>query len=207
MTVDRILVDVAAHSLGIRVQGDMDASPYEVPDTFAPVLRRNTVLPAERSEEFYTMIDDQDYVEVEVFQGESARASRNSQIGSFRFDLQPAAANSPVRFVFAYDLNGVLRVSASQPGTQNAKTVALSVADATQAGVPHDEPPAAPAGAIERKAAIELEALDGAEHDDLAALLGEWRNAAGSARTEAEDALLDFFVEYEDRLADVPIPY
>ncbi len=207
VTVDRILVDVAAHSLGIRVQGDMDASPYEVPDTFAPVLRRNTVLPAERSEEFYTMIDDQDYVEVEVFQGESARASRNSQIGSFRFDLQPAAANSPVRFVFAYDLNGVLRVSASQPGTQNAKTVALSVADATQAGVPHDEPPAAPAGAIERKAAILLEALDGAEHDDLAALLGEWRNAAGSARTEAEDALLDFFVEYEDRLADVPIPY
>ena len=98
-SVGRILVDVAAHSLGIKIVGqDDDPDDDEGPDTFAPVLRRNTVLPAQRAEEFYTMALNQKLIEVEVFQGESDRCSENTRIGSFRFDLAPAPGRTPVRF-------------------------------------------------------------------------------------------------------------
>ncbi len=128
-TVDRILVDVSAHSLGMRTIGD-DDDGYAPPDTFSPVLRRNTVLPATRVEEFYTAVDRQAELEVEVFQGERPRASENTPLGSFRCKLAPRPERSPVRVAFAYDLNGIVRVSVSQPDVPGEHTAELTVADA-----------------------------------------------------------------------------
>ena len=47
----------------VRSQGmalGQEDDGFSKPDTFAPVLPRNTVLPAERCEEFYTVADDQE---------------------------------------------------------------------------------------------------------------------------------------------------
>lgn len=195
--VGRILVDVAAHSLGIKIMGRDDDPDDDDPDTFAPVLRRNTVLPAERAEEFYTMVDDQERLEVEVFQGEAKRCSENTRIGSFRFDLQPAPAHTPVRFLFAYDLNGVIRVSVSQPQLGNEKTVALKVADAGKQAQVKGLAPAD--SAVLRKARRLLAQLSGARHRELEALIAAAASPASpQAREEAEDALLDFFVDLDD---------
>jgi molecular chaperone DnaK len=192
INVERILVDVAAHSLGVRVvsEGDLER---EQPDTFAPVLRRNTVLPATRTEEYYTMSEDQAEVDVEVFQGEAPRCSQNACVGSFTFALRPAPADSPVRVEFAYDLNGVVRVSVSQPGTDNAKTVALSVADAGRAAQGNAEQ-----SAVERKARSLLSKLTGDDRAELEALLESYVASQGSERQVAEEALLDFFLDLED---------
>jgi molecular chaperone DnaK len=189
--VERILVDVASHSLGMRVIGPDDALRAE-PDTFAPVLRRNTVLPAVRVEEFYTHVPAQELLHVEVFQGEAPRVSENTRVGSFDFPLEPAPANAPVRVEFAYDLNGVVKVSVSQPGTANAKTVALSVADAGRAT-------RAPAmlGAVERKGRALSERLPPGPRAELERLLGQYATAEGAARERAEEALLDFFLDHE----------
>jgi molecular chaperone DnaK len=189
--VERILVDVASHSLGMLVvsAGDMER---ERPDTFAPILRRNTVLPATRAEEFYTMVDDQELIEVEVFQGEAPRCSQNARIGSFQFPLRPAPIRSPVKVEFAYDLNGVVRVSLSQPGTDNAKTVALSVADAgksAQAGAAQSP--------VERKARDLLARLTGAPRLELQRLLDAYLDASGPDREAAEGKLLDFFLDLD----------
>lgn len=192
--VERILVDVASHSLGMLVisAGDMER---ERPDTFAPILRRNTVLPATRAEEFYTMEDDQELIEVEVFQGEAPRCSQNTRIGSFQFPLQPSPAHSPVKVEFAYDLNGVVRVSISQPGTDNAKTVALSVADAgksAQAGAAQSP--------VERKARDLLARLTGAPRLELQRRLDAYLAASGPDREAAEGKLLDFFLDLDDEV-------
>jgi molecular chaperone DnaK len=40
--VERILVDVTAHSLGVKVVGQHDDPDFGEADTFAPVLKRNT---------------------------------------------------------------------------------------------------------------------------------------------------------------------
>lgn len=188
--VGRLLVDVTSHSLGMRVIGEED-DLLTMPDTFAPVIRRNTVLPAAKVEEFYTAVPEQERVKVEVFQGESRRASENMRVGAFDFPLEPRPMNSPIRVEFAYDLNGVVKVCVSQPGTTNAKTVALSVADAGKAA-------AAPAlSAVERKGRELLERLPPEQRATLERLLGEYAQAQGAVRERAEEALLDLFLSLE----------
>jgi molecular chaperone DnaK len=206
--VERILVDVSAHSLGMLVVGDED-DLEEKPDTFAPVLKRNTVLPAQRAEEFYTMTDQQQRLEVEVFQGESPLCSQNTRVGSFRFDLAPVPAGSPVEVEFAYDLNGVIRVEVSQPGKNNAKAVALKVADA---GKKAQKTKKAPVGQgadanrsdspIVRKARALLPTLSGDERGKLEELLAKLAAATEANRESVEDALLDLFLEHEARVPD-----
>ncbi|OGQ13085.1 MAG: hypothetical protein A2138_21970 [Deltaproteobacteria bacterium RBG_16_71_12] len=199
VAVERILVDVAGHTLGIRAFGELDSGYAEEPDTFAPVLRRNTALPAERAEEFYTHVDGQARIEVTVFQGEAARCSENTRVGSFFFALEPAPAGCPVRVTFAYDLNGIIRVHVSQVGTDNAKSVALSVADAgTRA---QEQQPAlaerGPPTAIERRARKLLDDPAFEHKADLAVLLDAFLATHGAGRVEAEEHLLDFFFEVE----------
>lgn len=190
--IDRILVDVAAHSLGVLVVGDEDDG-FGEPDTFAPVLRRNTVLPAEKREEFYTMVDQQARLKVDVYQGESRRCSDNRLVGSFDFALEPKPQNSPVAVVFAYDLDGVVRVTVTQPGTNNRKTVQLRLSDASS-GL--DTP-------VLRKARKLLADLDGEPHAALMQLMAAYEQAGTNAREAAEEALLDFFVELDDLEPDV----
>ncbi|WP_224362698.1 Hsp70 family protein [Hyalangium versicolor] len=189
--VERILVDVASHSLGMRVIGLEDELRAE-PDTFAPVIRRNTALPAVRVEEFYTLYPEQERLNVEVFQGESSRVSENTRVGAFDFPLEPRPENSPVRVEFAYDLNGVVKVSISQPGTANSKTVALSVADAGKAIQAR-----AAQSAVARKGHALLERLPPELKAELEGLLERYTSAEGAARERAEEALLDFFLEHE----------
>jgi molecular chaperone DnaK len=206
--VERILVDVSAHTLGVRVVGEEDEFGG-LPDTFAPVLRRNTVLPAQRAEEFYTMFEDQERLEVEVFQGEARLCSQNTRVGSFFFDLAPAPAQSEVRVEFAYDLNGVIRVEVSQPGKNNAKVVALKVADAGKKAQRKKAPAAARGAAtgrsdspIVKKARGLLQTLDGAERQRLQGLLAKLEAATDAkVREGVEDELLDLFLEHDAKAA------
>jgi molecular chaperone DnaK len=193
-SVDRILVDVAAHSLGVRVLSDEDELRGEA-DTFAPLIPRNSVLPSLRRDEFYTLRGEQEYVQIEVFQGESSRASENARVGEFQFPLEPQPDHSPVQVEFAYDLNGVVKVSVSQPGTENRKTVALAVADAGKEIQRHSAPADT---AVVRKARALIEQLEPARKAELEVLLLEHAAAEGApARERVEEALLDFFLEHE----------
>jgi molecular chaperone DnaK len=187
--VDRVLVDVAAHSLGIRVLGDRDSLDAP-PDTFAPILPRNTVLPATRVEEFYTLVDDQEMLQVEVFQGEQPRASENTAVGSFSAALEARPEGSPVRVAFSYDLDGVVKVSVSQPGVAGEHAVALDVADASPGR-------AAPAAPVERRAQALLETLSGKARGELEALLANFQHARGVEREQMEESLLDFLLDHE----------
>jgi molecular chaperone DnaK len=126
---DHILVDVAAHSLGIKTLGhDFEESGLwgRGADHFSTIIRRNTQVPATRSEGFRTLLDDQKAVEVEVYQGESPRCSENTLIGNFSFKLLPAPAGSLVLVEFRYDLDGVIGVTVHQKGTDNRQEVTLS---------------------------------------------------------------------------------
>jgi molecular chaperone DnaK len=127
---DHILVDVAAHSLGIKTVDNVFAGgglwSRREADAFSTIIRRNTQVPATRSEVFLTMVDDQERVAVEVYQGESSRCSENTLIGHFPFELLPAPADSPVVVEFRYDLDGIIRVVVHQKGTDNRQEVTLS---------------------------------------------------------------------------------
>jgi molecular chaperone DnaK len=135
----QIVVDIAPHSLGIAVLGDEDetriAQKMEAglgmaddegediesdsvgyPYTFAPVIRKNSRLPAKFMEEFSTVFDGQDGVEVIVLQGESSNTRENTLVGAFHVKFDPKPAGAAVCVGFEYDQSGLVRVSVSERG-------------------------------------------------------------------------------------------
>ena len=121
-----ILLDVTAHSLGVKTIDSIDEETGGA-DYFSVIIPRNTKVPVRKAEVYYTVRDFQEGVEVEVYQGESASCRENTRVGQFYFSLKPAAAQSPVTVEFAYDREGVVHVTIDQKGSENRQEVTLDV--------------------------------------------------------------------------------
>jgi molecular chaperone DnaK len=121
-----ILLDVTAHSLGIRTIDQIDPETGEA-DYFSVIIRRNTRIPTRQAEMYFTLQDGQPSVNIEVYQGEKASCLENVPVGSFDFRLKPAPAQSPIRIEFAYDKEGLIHITADQKGYQNQKEVSLDI--------------------------------------------------------------------------------
>jgi molecular chaperone DnaK len=129
-SVGAVLVDITPHSLGIKCISDDMGVPF--PHRFAPIIKRNTPLPASRSEVFFTYSDNQTGVEIEVFQGEDDDARRNHRIGRFLVEgLSRVPAGNPILVQLDLNLDGVLRVSARERATGLQKQVTIENALAT----------------------------------------------------------------------------
>jgi molecular chaperone DnaK (HSP70) len=114
--VSAVLVDVTPYTFGISVLGEVDGDLY--PYRFAPIIHKNTPIPVRRSEMFYTTFDDQDTVEINVFQGEHQDARENIQIGEFKIvGLSKAPAGNPIIVDLALDRDGILQVTAKEKKT------------------------------------------------------------------------------------------
>lgn len=86
----------------------------------APVIRRNSALPARKSEFFSTLYEDQPAVHVIVAQGEGQTVGENRFIGSFMFELkQPCRKGTKCEIQLTYDVNGMVNIFARQLGTDN----------------------------------------------------------------------------------------
>lgn len=126
---DQILVDVAAHSLGVKtLDSSVSLSPFELPraNHFSVLIRRNTQIPTSHAELYYTVVPQQERIEIEVLQGESEHCDENTLIGSFLFELLPAPSQSPILIEFRYDLDGIVHVIVEQKGTENRREVSVS---------------------------------------------------------------------------------
>jgi molecular chaperone DnaK len=114
--VSAVLVDVTPYSFGISVLGELDGDLY--PYRFAPIIHKNTPIPVRRSEMFSTTFDDQDAVEINVFQGEHQDARENIQIGEFTVvGLSRAPAGNPIIVDLSLDRDGILQVTAKEKKT------------------------------------------------------------------------------------------
>jgi molecular chaperone DnaK len=204
---DHILVDVAAHSLGVKTLDDVSAGGLwgrRGADRFSTILRRNTQVPATRSELYYTLVDGQEQVAVEVYQGESARCSENTRIGHFPFALRPAPAGSPVEVEFRYDLDGIIHVLVHQKGTDNRQEVTLS--SRTREALPEAPAAARPVeNYILRKARALAESLPaGDERERLAAAARAYEEVLADPEADpddvdpAEEELLELLEEAEE---------
>lgn len=123
--IDAILVDVTSHSLGISAATVMLG--MLIPDRFSKIIRRNTTIPVSASEVYSTLHDNQDTVEIEVYQGEKPTASENTLLGTFEFSVPPAPAGEPqIVVTFDYDVNGIVHVSASDRKTGKEKGITVT---------------------------------------------------------------------------------
>src|SRR3954469_20210307 len=114
--VSAVLVDVTPYSFGISALGELDGDLY--PYRFVPIIPKNTPIPVRKSEAFFTTHDNQEVVEINVFQGEDPDALQNIRIGEFRVvGLSRGAPGNEIILDLALDRDGILQVTAKEKKT------------------------------------------------------------------------------------------
>ncbi len=105
-----ILTDVCPFTLGTEVVREYAESRYE-DGVFLPIIERNTVIPASRTERLYTVRDKQTKIRVHILQGESRFAANNLSLGELFIEVPSAkAGEEAVDVTYTYDINSILEV-------------------------------------------------------------------------------------------------
>jgi molecular chaperone DnaK len=114
---DAALLDVTPHDIGIKV-GDSG---------FSVMIARNSMLPVRARKLFATTSDDQKFVSIELYQGESTDVTENRKLGQVVLDnLPPGPAGSVrVELVMTVDVESILAVSARELRTGKEASVTI----------------------------------------------------------------------------------
>ena len=99
------LKDVCNHSYGtISIMQDAHTGRAVERNTF--IIKKNTPIPCEEKETFYTMYDGQDFVDISVTQGESEDPDRVEKIHQESMQLPPNRPEGrPIEVTYSYDDN------------------------------------------------------------------------------------------------------
>jgi molecular chaperone DnaK len=164
-----LLLDVTPLSLGVETAGGV----------FTKLLERNTTVPCRATEEFSTAVDNQDFVNVHVLQGEREMADDNKSLANFELvGIPPAPRGVPrIEVAFDIDANGILTVSAVDLGTKREQSVNV----VPTSGLDEDD--------IDR---IINEAVQSADDDASRRQLADARNQAESLLYTSDRALAEF---------------
>ncbi|WP_288478224.1 Hsp70 family protein [uncultured Clostridium sp.] len=114
-----IVTDVCSYTLGVAVEEN----------EFSPIIKRDMKLPVIKSEIYVTSSDDQERVNIRVYQGEEKLTDDNMFVGNFVIDGIPKkkAGEEKVEVTFEYDLNGMLDVSVEVLSTGHKKHKLMAV--------------------------------------------------------------------------------
>ena len=120
---DIVMTDVCPFSLGTSVCNDIrDNNPH-----MAILIQRSSILPARHTERFFTLSDGQRCVDVIIYQGENYYAVDNLHLGKLSVTVPPDKAGKQwVEVTFAYDINGILEVTAQGSGGDRQHTIILN---------------------------------------------------------------------------------
>jgi molecular chaperone DnaK len=112
------LLDVTPLSLRIGVAGGLAET----------VIERNTPVPIEQTRTFTTTQDNQERVQIRVYQGESRRAEGNELLGQFEFSGFNKAPRGGVRIDVTFEINadGILNVQAKDQETSQVASTTLT---------------------------------------------------------------------------------
>lgn len=102
------VIDVNSHSLGIIAVSSYSGELYN-----SVILPKNTALPASKSERYYTTKEQQEYIELQITEGEGTDPSAVRIIGETRLEL-PAntPVDAPITISISYDRNGLIHAKA-----------------------------------------------------------------------------------------------
>jgi molecular chaperone DnaK len=114
---DIVLVDVTPLTLGVEVKGGV----------VAPLITRNTAVPARKTETFTTADHNQPGVEINVLQGERPMSADNKSLGRFKLEgIPPMPAGVPqIEVTFDIDANGILKVAAKEKSTGKEASIRI----------------------------------------------------------------------------------
>ncbi|MDP9939264.1 molecular chaperone HscC [Ectopseudomonas alcaliphila] len=100
-----ILTDVCPYTLGIASRRSDEQA-----GAFSPIIERNTVIPASRVQRYYTTHAQQEYIRIEVYQGERPWVRDNIFVDAFEVKLTQTGQIQALDVRFSYDINGLLEV-------------------------------------------------------------------------------------------------
>ena len=163
---DIVLVDVTPLTLGVEVKGGM----------IAPMITRNTAVPAKKTEIYTTAENNQPGVEIVVLQGERPMAADNKSLGRFKLEGIPPmpAGRAQIEVTFDIDANGILHVTAKEKTSGKESSIRIentTTLDKTD---------------VEK---MVREAEQNADADKLRREKVEKRNALDSLRVQATQAI------------------
>ncbi|KAK5079749.1 Heat shock protein ssb1 [Exophiala xenobiotica] len=117
-TADLLLLDVVPLSLGVAMEGNI----------FAPVVPRGQTVPTIKKRTFTTVVDNQQTVQFPVFQGERTNCEDNTSLGEFTLAPIPPqkAGDAVLEVTFEVDVNGILRVSATEKSSGRTANITIS---------------------------------------------------------------------------------
>lgn len=126
---ETILTDVCPYTLGTDVVAESFNGKKES-GHFCPIIERNTVIPASRTERLYTAYDNQSLIRVEVLQGESRFSKNNIFLGKVEIPVPKAKAGmEAVDVTYTYDINSILEVEVKAVSTGEKKSIIIQKSD------------------------------------------------------------------------------
>jgi molecular chaperone DnaK len=162
---DAALLDVTPHDLGIKV-GDSQ---------FAVVLPRNSMLPVRARRMFATTADNQKFVSIELYQGDSSDVAKNRKLGQVTLDdLPPGPAGSArVELVITVNVESILSVTARE--TRSGREASVTIR---------------PSGGLSQREIVEIITRRRHEHAAFAQVAPDAVPIGGGVRVTTRDHLV-----------------
>jgi heat shock protein 1/8 len=112
-----LLLDVTPLSIGIKTVGGI----------MNTIIRRNSTIPIKETQIFSTSIDNQSFVNIEIYEGERMLVSDNHCLGQFTIQgIEPAKRGQPkIEVELLIDSNGIVTVSAKDLHTGHQKSIQI----------------------------------------------------------------------------------
>jgi molecular chaperone HscC len=122
---ETLMTDVCPYSLGVETAERM-ANGQLTTGLFSPVIERNTLVPASRSERYLPIGAQQTEIDLKVYQGEHRNVKDNVFLGTLTVSVPKRAEHERgVDVRFTYDASGLLEIDATVLATGEKKALTL----------------------------------------------------------------------------------